>query len=313
MAKLCLKKTSKRISCRKRYKIEKKVREHNRKVRREKKKNPGKNKKKKLIQVPNICPFKEDILKEVEALRKQKEEAKQKQKEIWREEKRKAKEKQDGVEAGLEGLIENAKKRQKLHENFKVSDASNSAGIPHKPDMSVKAYCREFRKVVEAADVVLEVIDARDPLGTRCKQVEQAILDSGNKRLVLVLNKADLVPRENLEAWLKYLRRSLPAVPFKASTQLQGRHLGRRKMKKKAAAVHKKATNETSDENKELQGSKCFGAELVMSLLANYCRSRGIKTSISVGVVGLPNVGKSSIINSLKRSRACSVDRKSVV
>jgi len=105
-------------------------------------------KKKKLIQVPNICPFKEDILKEVEALRKQKEEAKQKQKEIWREEKKKAKEKQAGVEVGLEGLIENAKKRQTLHENARVSDASTSARIPHKADISVKAYCREFRKVI---------------------------------------------------------------------------------------------------------------------------------------------------------------------
>jgi nuclear GTP-binding protein len=44
-----------------------------------------------------------------------------------------------------------------------------------------------------------------------------------------------------------------------------------------------------SVENKELQGSKCFGAELVMSLLANYCRNKGIKTSISVGVVGKCN------------------------
>jgi nuclear GTP-binding protein len=106
-------------------------------------------KKNKLIQVPNICPFKEDILKEVEALRKQKEEAKQKQKEIWREEKRKAKEaKQEGAEEGLEGLVENAEKRQKLHENFSVSDVSKITAMPHKADSSVKAYYKEFKKVI---------------------------------------------------------------------------------------------------------------------------------------------------------------------
>jgi hypothetical protein len=55
---------------------------------------------------------------------------------------------------------------------------------------------------------------------------------------------------------------------------------------KKVSAADNKVTNEISVENKELQGSKCFGAELVMSLLANYCRNKGIKTSISVGVVG---------------------------
>ena len=36
-------------------------------------------------------------------------------------------------------------------------------------------------------------------------------------------------------------------------------------------------------------------------------RNKDIKTSIRVGVVGLPNVGKSSLINSLKRSKACHV------
>lgn len=105
-------------------------------------------KKKKLIQVPNICPFKEDILKEVEALRKQKEEAKQKQKEVWREEKKKAKEgKPKGAEKGLESLIEDAEKRHILHENISASDASSSTGMPHKADSSVKAYYREFKKV----------------------------------------------------------------------------------------------------------------------------------------------------------------------
>jgi nuclear GTP-binding protein len=46
---------------------------------------------------------------------------------------------------------------------------------------------------------------------------------------------------------------------------------------------------------------------MLMTLLGNYCRSQGIKTAIRVGVVGFPNVGKSSVINSLKRNRACGV------
>lgn len=46
-------------------------------------------------------------------------------------------------------------------------------------------------QVIEAADVVLEVVDARDPMGTRCKQVEKAVLESvARKRLIIVVNKA---------------------------------------------------------------------------------------------------------------------------
>lgn len=44
--------------------------------------------------------------------------------------------------------------------------------------------------MIEASDVVLEVLDARDPLGCRCPQVEEAIVLSGQKKLVLVLNKS---------------------------------------------------------------------------------------------------------------------------
>lgn len=126
-------------------------------------------------------------------------------------------------------------------------------------------------------------------------EVERAVKAAhGNKRLVLILNKSDLVPRDNLNKWLKYLRKFNPVTAFKASTQDQSSRLGRRKF------------NSASNEN-ELKGSPCVGADLLMSMLANYCRNKGIKTSIRVGIVGIPNVGKSSIINSLIRGRACNV------
>ena len=35
-------------------------------------------------------------------------------------------------------------------------------------DRSAKAYYKEFQKVVEVANVVLQVLDCRDPLSTRC-------------------------------------------------------------------------------------------------------------------------------------------------
>jgi len=44
-----------------------------------------------------------------------------------------------------------------------------------------------------------------------------------------------------------------------------------------------------------------------MNILKNYARVEGqakAKKLITVGIVGFPNVGKSSLINSLKRSKA---------
>lgn len=87
---------------------------------------------------------------------------------------------------------ENAEVRGKLHDAFKV-DNSNENKSSDNNDKSLKAYYKEFKKVVDEADVILEIIDARDPLGTRCPQVEQAVNEiQGNKRLVLVLNKAGI-------------------------------------------------------------------------------------------------------------------------
>lgn len=167
-------------------------------------------------------------------------------------------------------------------------------------DSSRKSYFREFKKVVKAADVIIEVLDARDPLGTRCVEIERQILEADpKKKIVLVLNKIDLVSRENLEAWLKVLRNELPTVAFKASTQQQRAHMGHHGHNFKSS---KKGGSGDVDHVTE-----CLGASTLIGLLKNYARSKNLKMSISVGVIGIPNVGKSSLINSLKRERAVGV------
>ena len=61
--------------------------------------------------------------------------------------------------------------------------------------LAQKAFERELSKVLQASDILVEVLDARDPLGCRCKPLEDAVLTKWqSKRVVLLLNKCDLVP-----------------------------------------------------------------------------------------------------------------------
>lgn len=58
-----------------------------------------------------------------------------------------------------------------------------------------KRIWNELYKVIDSSDVVLHVLDARDPEGTRCRSVEKYIREEApHKHLVFVLNKCDLVP-----------------------------------------------------------------------------------------------------------------------
>lgn len=91
-------------------------------------------------------------------------------------------------------LVKSAEKRsQDFDETVDISGNSKEikdAAATGQKDNSKKAYYKEFRKVLENADVILEVLDARDPLGTRTRSVERMVMDSGlDKKIILVLNK----------------------------------------------------------------------------------------------------------------------------
>eukprot|EP00611_Tribonema_gayanum_P023130 TRINITY_DN4809_c0_g1_i4.p1 TRINITY_DN4809_c0_g1~~TRINITY_DN4809_c0_g1_i4.p1 ORF type:complete len:676 (-),score=242.98 TRINITY_DN4809_c0_g1_i4:144-2111(-) len=287
-----------RTTLKQKYKIDRKVKEHKRQQRKDAKKNPHLHKKKDPG-IPNSIPFKAEVLAEIEYAKKRAEEHKQAQKD-----KRKLElARRRGLlppEATMESLAEKAAATQAAFmETDDANAAGDDAGMEAKErrhgEQSRRAYLRELRKVVDHSDVVLQVLDARDPLGSRASAVEEAVLSRPGKKLVLVLNKVDLVPKEVVAQWLKVLREDHPTVAFKASTQGGGgsrQQVGGDANKAGMAALSR---------------SGSIGAEALMNILKNYCRSLDIKTAITVGIIGYPNVGKSSLINSLKRSKAVGV------
>ncbi|GBG24582.1 Nucleolar GTP-binding protein 2 [Hondaea fermentalgiana] len=325
------KRQSKRTTFKDKYKAIKKVTEHHRKQRREQRKAVREGrapKPKKDPGLPNLMPFREQFLrKAMEDKEREHERDKQRQRRLFE---MRAQRESDAMEDEYEEPAEDAdpsggsgRKRKRAGPSaddlasaaargaaFEAREAeADEDGDPSSSSVINKGkkrvYMKELRNVVDSADVILLVVDARDPMGCRAPQAEKMVLENArNKRLVVVMNKIDLVPKQVAERWLTELRKEYPTVAFRASTQEQRSNLGR--ASKDSIAL---GTSSTSTEQgaSTVGDSICVGADTLLQLLKNYSRNRNIKTSITVGVVGYPNVGKSSVINSLKRSRAVGV------
>lgn len=95
----------------------------------------------------------------------------------------------------------------------------------------------------------------------------------------------DLVPREAVEKWLKYLREELPTVAFKCSTQEQRSNLGWKSAPKTA-----KGAKVTAKPSNLLQTSDCLGAETLIKLLKNYSRSHEVWTLVILNIYFLYNM-----------------------
>lgn len=135
-----------------------------------------------------------------------------------------------------------------------------------------KRIWNELHKVVDSSDVLLQVLDARDPLGTRSKYIEEFLRkEKPHKHLFFILNKVDLVPTWVTQRWVAILSSEYPTIAFHASL------------------------------------THPFGKGALINLLRQIGKLHMDKKQISVGFIGYPNVGKSSVINTLRSKKVCNV------
>ncbi len=184
--------------------------------------------------------------------------------------------------ADYEALMNNAEEKGKAYDlepskdsNVEVDINGDGNGIlVRKEDMFSKGQSKriwgELYKVLDCSDVILEIVDARNVPGTRCEHIENHIKkNASHKHLVIVLNKCDLVPNWVTRKWVKILSAKFPTLAFHASM------------------------------------TNAFGKGALISLLRQFSKLHSDKRQISVGVIGYPNSGKSSVINALMGKPCC--------
>lgn len=141
---------------------------------------------------------------------------------------------------------------------------------------------RQLKEKLSLVDVVIEVRDARLPLSSSYTNIKKLL---GEKPRLLLLNKADLVDKTELKRWVNYLKQETNCPV--AITEAKGA--------------------------RDLQSVINTAIELSEPRIQALMQKGLLRRPARAIVVGMPNVGKSSVINKLTKSSKTKIGAKAGV
>ncbi|XP_028808348.1 GTPase LSG1-2-like [Neltuma alba] len=177
---------------------------------------------------------------------------------------------------------------------------------------------RQLWRVVERSDLLVMVVDSRDPLFYRCPDLEAYAREvDEHKRTLLLVNKADLLSTPIREKWAEYFRAHDILFIFWSAKAASAALEGKKLHSSSDADNLKKCSNpdtkiygrdellarlqseaEEIVERRRKSSSSDTGPSDIQSCSENASGSLS-SSNVVVGFVGYPNVGKSSTINAL--------------
>jgi len=152
----------------------------------------------------------------------------------------------------------------------------------------MEPYIDLIERIIKESDIVLEVVDARLIELSRNSDVENMIKEIG-RPVIFVVNKSDLTSKDKIKKQVSKLKEEGEVVFINAKKRASSRILFN--------AIKKSFKKHGKREDYLPEGEKP--------------QHREAKGRIVVGVVGYPNVGKSSIINILSNKKKVKVSKRS--
>ena len=177
----------------------------------------------------------------------------------------------------------------------------NKAITPYEKNLEV---WKQLWLTVEKGQILFQIVDGRNPLYYRCPDLEKYIKEiDNNKEIILIINKADLMNEKLRQNWSEYFKENnIKYIFFSAINEIE-------KMEKN----EKNENNILKEEKIDQTDYRIF----TRNDLIQYIKEIGEKipknntnnnnNALMVGFIGYPNVGKSSIINVLMKTKKAAV------